>query len=271
MATHCRAGVYLPLDADGYLVNDCPLDLQPIWRPVVEEITVSYQRYLGERLHSAYVRGSVARGTARMHFSDVDTFAIIRGPGLRVDREWQRATSSQILARYSYAQDIELGLITTRELDLSRGRKMLFLLKTQSRCIAGLDLSPMIPRFKPILNIAIQLPVLGKSIQRASAELQCANDAATVQWVCRWITKILVRGGFELVMEQEKAYTRDLTACVESFSRHYPMRAQSMNRALELALYPTSSTAEVLTLLVDLGTWLIRESAALQQTETGQV
>jgi hypothetical protein len=205
-----------------------------------------------------------------MHFSDVDTFAIIRGPGLRVDREWQRATSFQILARYSYAQDIELGLITARELNLSSGRKMLFLLKTQSRCIAGPDLSPLIPRFKPTLNIAIQLPVLGKSIQRASAELQRTNDAATVQWVCRWITKILVRGGFELVMEQEKAYTRDLTACAESFSRHYPMRAQSMNRALELALYPTSSTAEVLRLLVDLGTWLIRESAALQQAETRQ-
>src|SRR4029077_14877519 len=108
MSTDSRAGIYMPLDSEGYLVNDCPVDLQPLWRGVVEEIAASYQKYLQERLHSAYVRGSVARGTAITYFSDVDTFAILRGPGLRADREWQRATSSHIRARYSYVQDIEL-------------------------------------------------------------------------------------------------------------------------------------------------------------------
>jgi hypothetical protein len=268
MLIHLKAGVYLPLDSEGYLVNDCPLVLQPLWRVVVKEIAASYQEYLQERLHSAYVRGSVARGTARMHFSDVDTFAILRGPGLRADREWQRATASRIRARYDYVQGIELGLITARELEVGHGRRLLFFLKTQGRCIAGTDLSSMIPRFKPSLDIAVQLPRLQKSIERASVELQCANDVVTVQQICQWITKILVRSGFELIMEQEKAYTRDLTACVERFARHYPMRAQSMRQALDMAVYPTSSPAEVLALLADLGTWLIRESAALAQLET---
>jgi Nucleotidyltransferase domain len=72
-------GDFLPLDAEGYLVNPCRRDvIAPPWSDAVTAIQSAYLHHHADRLHSIYVRGSVARGTAREGLSDIDTLETAR-------------------------------------------------------------------------------------------------------------------------------------------------------------------------------------------------
>ena len=54
-----RPGRFLPVDADGYLLNDTSLDRLPSgWGAVVDAIVAEATAEHGERLHSVWVRGS---------------------------------------------------------------------------------------------------------------------------------------------------------------------------------------------------------------------
>jgi hypothetical protein len=75
--------------------------------------------------------------------------------------------------------------------------------------------------------------------------------------MCTAIMKRFLRAGFELVMERERAYTRDLYFCHEAFARHCPERRGDMWRALELAVEPGDEPDELLPFVRDLGGWLL--------------
>lgn len=56
-------GDFLHVDEDGYLVNPCRHELVvPPWLDVVAEIKAAYLQHLGQKVHSLYLRGSVAKG-----------------------------------------------------------------------------------------------------------------------------------------------------------------------------------------------------------------
>lgn len=76
------------------------------------------------------------------------------------------------------------------------------------------------------------------------------------------LTKILVRSGFELVMEREQRYTTCLYWCYRSFASHYPGRAALMERALFFYLNPSGSPDDLLPLARDLGEWLVDQVRA---------
>jgi hypothetical protein len=51
--------------------------------------------------------------------------------------------------------------------------------------------------------------------------------------------KQIVRTGFEIVMLQEKKYTRDLYLCYFIFSKYFPDYEITMKSALSLAIQPS--------------------------------
>lgn len=263
-AAPAEAGRFLAVDSYGYFRNDCSPNILLPWREAVEEIARAYRCHLQGRLHSAYLRGSVARGTARLGISDIDTFAIVRGSITKPDIRWQKETELQFRLRYAYAEDIELQLFSTSGLARDPSRtNMFFFVKTMSICICGVDLAPLLPAFRPSPTIAVHLPELEKSIRRAQTILQTTEDPALIARLCRWIMKSLVRSGFELIIEREHAYTRDLVSCAERFGKHYPSRASSMNQACKLAMHPSDLRDEVLAILAELGDWILQEAATL--------
>jgi uncharacterized protein len=246
---------YYPMDIAGNLVNASSLDFQSPWRVAVSEIGAAYEGYLKTRLHSAYVRGSVAKGTAIPQLSDIDTFAMVRGPLIEGDKEWKQKISRLMEERHRYAQSVEIVLVP---LD-STPENIRFIIKTQSICICGTDLSPEISNYKPGRGIGFLARNLSKMLSSTRKELELHNDSDEVMEICIWIMKAIVRSGFEVVMERENAYTRDLIPCFEGFSKYYQERSESMRRALDLAVNPSSSPGEVLAVTSDLGEWLTKE------------
>ena len=70
--------VFLDTDDEGYLISDSSAaKIVPPWSEAVDYARQLEVRRLGGRLHSLYLRGSVARGRAIAGRSDLDLFAVL--------------------------------------------------------------------------------------------------------------------------------------------------------------------------------------------------
>ena len=65
------------LDDKGFIINNLSLEnLQENYRLILAEVVGLYQSLYKDILHSMYIRGSVAKGTAVRNIADLDTVAI---------------------------------------------------------------------------------------------------------------------------------------------------------------------------------------------------
>ena len=85
-------------------------------------------------------------------------------------------------------------------------------------------------------------------------------EADALKRKCSELTKVVIRAGFELVMEREQRYTTSLYYCYQSFAKYYPQKASLMEHALRLYLNPSSTLNDLTQLAHNLCDWLVRES-----------
>lgn len=253
-------------DSRGYLVNECrPELIAPPWDDLVQEAREEVLIHLGDSVHSVYLRGSVARGTAVMGISDID-FVVVLVDDAASSLAWVKPF--QAAARRNHPFHTGVGfefLRRTRLLDDERLATARFLMATQSVCLFGEDLIPTLPRYKPGPDAVVHAPALARKLARFRAGVAVLDgdeepDREKLQEGCRWIMKALVRTGFELVMAEEGTYTRDLVPCYRAFARHYPEKAAEMRRAVFLAINPIHDRGELLSFLDAFGSWLADEA-----------
>ena len=72
--------------------------------------------------------------------------------------------------------------------------------------------------------------------------------------------KIIVRAGIALVIVEEHMYTRDLYPAYKLFAKHFPEKEPEMREALQYAIEPSKNSNVILTILNELGSWMINES-----------
>lgn len=262
MANASRSGNVLQVDEDGYLVNPCRPDLiQPPWLHAVEAVRAACLQHFATRLHSLYVRGSVATGRAVPGLSDIDMIAVINADPRPDDWSWTSRLGHDLGALYPFHTGIEIALVPLQRISAADGpRASCFLLATQSVCVWGEDLTPALPRFRPGPDSALHAHHIGRDVRRVARLLAGAAAPREVGTWCRWIMKRLVRSGFELVMEEERTYTRDLEECYAAFARHFPAYSQQMRHALAWAVRPSADREEILRFLSTFGAWLCAEA-----------
>ncbi|TDM05373.1 MAG: nucleotidyltransferase [Ideonella sp. MAG2] len=258
-------GDVLSVDAEGFLINPCHRDLiAPPWSVAVAAVVEAYRSHFGARLHSVYVRGSVAKGTAMLDVSDIDTFAVLHGEPEDADRSWVEVLHPRLAQDFPFQSGVELAMVslcTVRE--DTAAWVWPFLIKTQSICLWGQDLAPTLPGFKPGPALASHALTLADDLQEFTVHCPEAGEARDGQDWCQWIMKRVVRAGFELTMARERTYTRDLYPCYAAFARHYPEQAPQMRQALQWAIGPTSDKATLAQFLDDFGVWMAAESAVV--------
>jgi hypothetical protein len=130
--------------------------------------------------------------------------------------------------------------------------------------VFGKTLSDL-PRYRLGSDIAFNCRRVRKHIDTSLRTIS-SNGNSSHSDACAWITKRILRSGFELVMEREGVYTRDLYLCYESFSRHYGRREREMYEVLELAVNPTDDGARLRALLERCLEWLPLEIARVFPT-----
>lgn len=239
-------GRYFPIDEDGYVVNIThPKNIVSPWKEEVTAATEYLKSRFGADLHSIYLRGTVAQGAAIEGVSDIDLFALIHPNGTS-SVKWETINGFDS----SLPTDIAYSHYCTPFDTYHPGLAMI--IQTQSTCLYGTDISSSLSRYRPGIDMCLNYKWMKAdwdTFHAIPSEKVTPHDVQA-------ILKVIIRTGFELVMEKEKQYTTSLYWCVESFSKYYPKKAVLMRKALESYINPTLhilSSVELVSLVV----WLI--------------
>jgi hypothetical protein len=226
---------------------------------VIDEIVAAYQIHLHEKLHSIYLRGSVARGTAIKGFSDIDTFALIHSDdNIRWKKaDFQEQVEKEIQSQFDFVKEVEINISSYYFDFYDQNPRLAMMIKTQSLCVFGNDISPSLPNFKPNRDMILNLKWLEADIQEVIQKIK--NETYTLEDY-QFIMKVLLRSGFELVMEREGRYTQDLYLCYKTFSKYYPRFEEAMQQALIWHLNPIINPKTLIDFLDLLGHFLINQT-----------
>lgn len=259
-------GSCLEVGRDGFLEKNVSKDLiQPRWRPLVEKVIEFYRSEAGENLLSVYVRGSVAKGSAVEFVSDLDSFCITKQKFRPSDEACGRFRKL-VQEEFPFCNGVELtgSSLELLEVLIAPKKRNIWqeLIKTQSVCVFGKDLADQIQAFE-LKDMVAHSYWIEREIETLPSKMRAAmapNDSDdSVEQLCTWIMKRVVRVGFEIVMLRENKWTRDLYPCFESFSRYYPEKKSVMLKAVHLALNPSAKSEDTLELIDEFRPWLFEE------------
>jgi hypothetical protein len=177
--------------------------VQQAFAPVVAAArTAIPAAFAGDRLHSAYLYGSVPRGTAVPGRSDLDVLLALAGEPADADRAAARRLEGELDAGFPQIDGAGILLYSAATL---RYRPTSLLARETNG-----DLGDMLPRWR--------------------ARLGEAGPAAGLRARGREAGRRLVRTGFTLVMPRFGGWTSDLEESAAVFAHYYPARAPDEGR-----------------------------------------
>ncbi|MFE9248201.1 nucleotidyltransferase domain-containing protein [Streptomyces sp. NPDC007088] len=245
-----------------FLREGSPDRVRPEFAAVVAAARQRIAETFGDRLHSAYLYGSVPRGTARPGRSDLDLLIALRSRPTEEDRAAVRALESGLDAEFPEVDGVGALLWDEATLlsDLERW-DMGFFVAVLCTPLLGEDLAGRLPAYRPDTLLARELngdldAALARWGARAAAS-RAAGDARDLRALARVAGRKLVRTGFTLVMPVWGGWTSDLQEMAEVFGTYYPERGGQMRAASRSARRPNPDTLPLL--VGDLGPWLAAE------------
>jgi hypothetical protein len=260
-----RLGRFLSVDEFGYVKPDVSLDrIGAVWKPLVAFVSDALMNRRGVR--SVYLRGSIPRGLAIENVSDADFFYLSETDYESADGNLEQA----VQARFAFAKGLELSRLDHASLERIRRpqRRPYFqmLLKTQCLLLAGEDIARDIAPFQLGAEMVSHVFSLQSEFSRLPSLLEEGRKTGVEQSMRQWFSRRIVRSGFEVTMDRNDRFTRDLYLCYEQFTRFYPDRSEQMFRVLINCLNGDESPlqyAELVAFLVREGARLIAAAAAL--------
>jgi predicted nucleotidyltransferase len=248
------------LDAEGYIETCGSVErIPPVFRPAVDDSIALLTSTLEARLHGLYLCGSVATGRARLGHSDIDLLVIFRDSVSDRDQaEIRHVANTLSTSCHSLVREVGLGAVSLREALAEEGLPGWgCFIKHLCVCLAGQDIRPLLPRFRPSIEVARGFNGDYPSVTQAGLqELAEANQTEIAQSLMRRICRKTVRTGFSLVMPRLGCWTTDLEPSVEYFCRYYPEKRTSMSLILGWIQRPPENREEFLRTIEPLADWL---------------
>ncbi len=244
----------------GYLISsiDQNRPLQKEWQQPVQLCLQEIQKQLPNLISGVYVRGSVARGTAIAGVSDIDLVIITKNTLVSFSKDWQRKFVNVLRNKHKQVDDVEFELVSYSQImNFDRPSGIRVLLTLQGKCILGEDLIRKFPILKPNESAFVHIPFFSKFQNNITKTLK--TKEIFLPAYIPWVSKRYIRTGFELCMEREKVFTRDLYSCFEIFSKYYPDKKINMYNTLEQVIKPSWTKSELLECINTLGDWLYLE------------
>ena len=255
------------LDEDGYFKREGDLArISPAFAPVVAAAKAAISdAFSAEHLHSAYLYGSIPRGTAVPGASDLDALLALRHEPTSADQDTAGTLERMLDSRFIQINGAGIGLASTATLlsDLERYDLGWFVACLCTPLI-GEDLAAQLPRYRPTSLLARETNGdVGDLLPRWRAQLSHAESDADLKAMSRRVGRRLVRTGFTLVMPRWGGWTSDLGESAAVFGRYYPARREQMRVAAVVARSLTADPAVLDMLVNDLGPWLAAEYLAV--------
>ncbi|MCA0970796.1 nucleotidyltransferase [Halobacillus litoralis] len=256
-------GSLCTLDDHGYIINESDSGkINARFQEAIQLLTDRCLAALPNDIHSLYLRGSVPKGLDMEGVSDVDFIAVTYKDPEELDLDWVEETEQFIDQKFSFINGVDLGFSPISEVEETEHCSMIpFILKTYGLCVYGENLIPQLPDYKPDVSLANEHLIHFSSLMDyAKGEVTDNDDVEDIKDVCSWIMRIIVRAGGVLVIDQEKAYTRDLFPAYTLFAKHYPEKEQEMKTALWYSINPLSDSGDILEFLNGFGQWMEAET-----------
>ncbi|KOG28292.1 nucleotidyltransferase domain-containing protein [Streptomyces resistomycificus] len=252
------------LDAQGCIAREGSLGLvAQDFRPVVAAARDRVLDLFGARLHSAYLYGSLPRGTARVGRSDLDLLVALHEEPTDTDREGARALDAALDKEFPQIDGAGTLLYGRGRLlsDVER-YDLGWFVACLCTPLLGDDLAEYLPRYRPDSLLARETNGdLALFLPRWRARISAADSEEARRPLVRFMSRHLVRTGFTLVMPRWNGWTSDLHEMAEVFGAYYPQRAVQMRSAAVLGYEPTGDRAVLRAYVDDLGPWLAEEYA----------
>lgn len=263
-------GLNRGLNRDGTIAREGSLGrVRPTFAPVVAAARTRITEVFGPaRLDSAYVYGSIPRGTATPGVSDLDLLLALRTEPAGPDRADADAVEAALDAAFDEIDGVGILLFGADTLLSTLERHdMGFFVACLCTPLLGDDLAARLPRYRPTSLLARETNgdlclALPRWRERAA---EATTDAAR-RALSRGVARRIVRTGFTLVMPQWGGWTSDLAESAELFARyhpHLPERAEQMRLAARTGRTPTADPAVLSLLVDDLAPWLAAEHIAV--------
>ncbi|GGO56873.1 nucleotidyltransferase domain-containing protein [Streptomyces lasiicapitis] len=265
------------LDSQGYIEREGSLGrVRDAFRPAVATARDRVAEVFGKRLDSAYLYGSVPRGTARVGRSDLDLLLVLREEPTPDDRADADAVAAAVDAEFAEIDGVGV-LLSSRAQVLSELETYDLGWFVACLCtpLLGEDLAEFLPRYRPDSLLAREtngdLALFLPRWRARAAEAEA--DPAALRALARRASRHLVRTGFTLVMPRWGGWTSDLTEMAEAFGAYYPRWAERMRAAADMA-YESAAGADTNELKQALreytdviGPWLAEEYATVHGTK----
>jgi hypothetical protein len=256
------------MDSTGHFVREGDMArVAPVFRPVVAAVRARLPEVFGPgRLHSAYLYGSIPRGTAEPGVSDLDVLVALRHEPDDADRAAATALGAALDAEFACIDGAAPLVFGVDRLLSERERyDMGWFVACLTTPLLGPDLAALLPRYRPTSLLARETNgTLARDLPDLAARVTAALGAGEAERraLCRSLARRLVRTGFTLVMPRWGGWTSDLDRMAEVAGAYYPCRAAQLRDAARLARRPTGDPAALRALAGELAPWLAREYAA---------
>ncbi|MCC5474582.1 nucleotidyltransferase domain-containing protein [Streptomyces barringtoniae] len=255
------------LDRDGTIAREGALERVPAaFVSVVDAARAQITETFGTtRLHSAYLYGSVPRGTATPKVSDLDLQLALHQEPTEADRADAAAIEVVLDGAFPQIDGVCILLTSTRVLlsDAERHDGGFFI-ACLCTPLLGSDLAEQLPRYRPTSLLARETNGdLARMLPHWRAKAAQATTDADRRTLGRLVGRRIVRTAFTLVMPRWGGWTSDLDQSAELFGRYYPERAEQMRLAAAIGRTPTPDQAVLGMLINDLGPWLAAEYTAV--------
>lgn len=253
------------LHPDGTIAREgSPDRVTAAFTPVVEALRGRLHEVFGARMHSAYLYGSIPRGTAVPGVSDLDALVALHTAPDPTDRDRARALQEEIDAAFPQVDGGGILLDGVANLTSALERHDAgFFVACLCTPLAGPDLGARLPRYRPTSLLARETNGdLHLTLPRWRARLAEAATDDDLRVLSRRVARRLIRTGFTLVMPSWGGWTSDLTLAADVFGHYHPDRHGPMRTAAHTARNPGSDRDHLCALVEDLAPWLAREYAA---------
>ncbi|MGW0755995.1 nucleotidyltransferase domain-containing protein [Streptomyces sp. NPDC002814] len=263
------------LDSLGFIEREGSLgQVPPAFRPVVAATRDRVLDLFGARLDSAYLYGSIPRGTARVGRSDLDLLAVLREEPGEADQEGARTLGEAVDKEFPQVDGVGILLVSRAQVLSEPERYDLgWFVACLCTPLLGEDLAEYLPRYRPDSLLAREtngdLALLLPRWRERIAAADSADEARRP--LVRFMSRRLVRtaGGLgvsprkhsTLVMPRWNGWTSDLADMAEAFAAYYPARGEQVRAAAVLGCEPTGDPDILTSYVDDLGPWLAEEYA----------
>lgn len=246
------------LDENGFITTGADAaNLMPPFSAIIEDTVAACSGALPD-LHSLYVYGSTACGTARVGESDLDLVAVLRA---EPDHEAVRAVSEQLSRRHSQiVREVALSVATFEQVlaDNTDGLAWRCFIRHYCICIAGNDLSRRLQRCRP--SAALVAGLTAGTAQVLDTPQRGTNSDADPATLARSAARKLLLTAAAIVSLRSGDWTTDRDRAASTLAVSHPERARQLEQATAWAALRRDASVdpdELGDFLNDFGQWVL--------------